>query len=309
MIRYLEHNAIDRAKWDALISDHGLIYAQSWYLDVVNPQWEALVLDDYEAVMPLTGGRKFGVDYLFQPFFVQQMGIISRQPLPPKEQSDILRSIPKHYRFAEIRLNESNALDDTLQNVEYHRNVVLDLNRDYETIRANYHTNTRRNLAKAEGNGLDLDFEIQLSEIMGLFRANRGATVKVWGDAEYETLLRLDKAARQQLHSLVVGVKQQETKELLCGGLFMCTADRVIFLFSGCSEAGKEKQAMTYMMDRMIQRFANQPITFDFEGSDDDNLARFYLGFGGEERRYPSYSFNNLSAAGNAVLRLWKRMK
>ena len=50
-------------------------------------------------------------------------------------------------------------------------------------------------------------------------------------------------------------------------------------------------------------------VLFDFEGSDDDNLARFYLGFGDAERSYPAYSFNRLSAVGKAVLRLWKRLK
>ena len=79
MIRYLRHNEIDREKWDACIaaSENGLVYAYSWYLDVVHPEWEALVMDDYAAVMPLTGGRKFGVEYLFQPFFVQQLGAFS----------------------------------------------------------------------------------------------------------------------------------------------------------------------------------------------------------------------------------------
>ena len=69
MIRYLNHNAIDRKKWDDLVAAHGWVYAQFWYLDIVHPDWAALVLDDYEAAMPLTGDKKFGVQYLFQPFF------------------------------------------------------------------------------------------------------------------------------------------------------------------------------------------------------------------------------------------------
>ena len=70
MIQYLEHNQIDKKKWDATIEECGNIYAYSWYLDVVHPQWEALVEGDYDTVMPLTGGEKFGVHYLFQPYFV-----------------------------------------------------------------------------------------------------------------------------------------------------------------------------------------------------------------------------------------------
>ena len=83
----------------------------------------------------------------------------------------------------------------------------------------------------------------------------------------------------------------------------------ITFLFSGLTIEGKQRQAMTFLLDHVIKLNAGKPMTFDFEGSDDENLARFYLGFGGEERRYPSYSYNNMSAAGKAVLRLWKKIK
>ena len=63
MIQYLIHNQINQTKWDATIAECGNIYAYSWYLDIVHPGWDALVEDDYQSVMPLTGGKKFGVDY------------------------------------------------------------------------------------------------------------------------------------------------------------------------------------------------------------------------------------------------------
>ncbi len=55
-------------------------------------QWDALVLDDYQAVMPLTWRSKFGIRYLYQPAFTQQTGIFSASPfhhhldriLPPR---------------------------------------------------------------------------------------------------------------------------------------------------------------------------------------------------------------------------------
>lgn len=304
MIQYLNHSAIDRQKWDDLSAAHGLVYAQSWYLDIAHPNWEALILDDYEAVMPLTGGKKFGVDYLFQPFFVQQLGVVSKQPLSPEQQTEFLLAIPKKFRFAEIRLNESNAFDNRIQGIEYHRNVVLDLNKDYETIRANYHTNMKRNLAKAKSHDLQLKDDVELTQIINLFRADRGAKVGVWGDAEYARLLRLGEEALKRNAAFLMGVT--DGMELLCGALFMQTAGRIVFLFSGNSELGKQKQAMTYMMDSVIKIFASQHVTFDFEGSDNDNLARFYLGFGGEERRYPSYTYNHLSAIGKGLLKVWK---
>ena len=309
MIHYLEHTAIDRTKWDILISDCGLVYAQSWYLDIVHPEWSALVLDDYEAVMPITGGKKFGVNYLFQPFFVQQLGVFSKQGVSPELLQDFLNAIPRKYRFAEIKLNEGNVFEKPLQDIEFHRNTLLDLNQDYATIRANYHTNTKRNLAKAESLDLQLIESPNIRQIIRLFRENRGATVGAWGDAEYDTLINLAETALRRHAAFTLGVTEKSNDELLCGALFMKTPSRVTFLFSGNSDRGKDVQAMTFLLDRAIQRFAHQPVTFDFEGSDDDNLARFYLGFGGKDKPYSSYTYNRLSLFGKMLLNIWKKKK
>ena len=307
MINYLEHNAIDKPKWDALIAEYGNIYAFSWYLDIVHPGWEALVEDDYQSVMPLTGGKKFGVNYLFQPFFVQQLGVFSKSPMTAETTEAFLKAIPSKYRFAEIRLNEGNTFAEGAQGVEYHRNVLLGLNQEYEAIRANYHQNTKRNLAKAESNNLQLVETVIPYHVVALFRDNRGALLDKWGDAEYDVLTHLAKVAQKRNAAFMLGVSEKGVGQLICAAIFMKTKDRITFLFSGLTEEGKQRQAMTYLLDQVIQKYAHQPMTFDFEGSDDDNLARFYLGFGGVETKYPSYGFNRLSPIGKALLKVWKK--
>lgn len=309
MIQYLTHNQIDKKKWDATIAECGNIYAFSWYLDMVHPHWEALIEDDYQAVMPITGGKKFGVNYLYQPYFVQQLGVFSKQPLTQEKTESFLKAIPGIYRFAEIRLNESNTFDKNIQGIEYHRNVLLDLNQDYEAIRANYHQNTKRNLAKAESNNLQLVTTVIPYHVVALFTDNRGALLDKWGDAEYARLTALGKVAVQRNSAFILGVTEKGVGLLLCAAIFMKTANRITFLFSGLRQEGKDRQAMTYLLDQVIQQNAGQPITFDFEGSDDENLARFYLGFGGNEVKYPSYTFNRLSPMGKAVLKVWKGRK
>jgi len=309
MIRPLEHHQIDKLKWDATIAECGNIYAYSWYLDMAHPQWEALVEGDYESVMPLTGGKKFGVHYLFQPYFVQQLGVFSKLPLTEKKLDAFLQAIPQKYRFAEIRLNESNTLSGKNELFEYHRNILLDLNQDFKSIRDNYHANTKRNLAKAEGNNLQLINTVIPYHVVALFTDNRGALLNKWGDAEYARLTALTQQAVNKGHAFILGVTEKGVGQLLCAAIFMKTADRITFLFSGLTEEGKQRQAMTFLLDQVIRKYANRPMTFDFEGSDDDNLARFYLGFGGHEVKYPSYTFNRLSPIGKALLKIWKRKK
>ena len=307
MIQYLSHNQIDKKKWDATNAACGNIYAFSWYLDVVHPQWEALVEDDYQTVMPLTGGKKFGIQYLFQPYFVQQLGVFSKLPMTAEKTEAFLKAIPAKFRFAEIRLNENNTFDGSLQGVEYHRNVLLDLNQDYESIRAKYHQNTKRNLAKAENNSLQVVNTVIPYHVVALFTDNRGALLDKWGDVEYARLTALTKVAVSRDSAFILGVTEKGVGQLICAAIFMKTNDRITFLFSGLTVEGKQRQAMTFLLDQVIQQYANQPMTFDFEGSDDENLARFYLGFGGHEVKYPSYTFNRLSPVGKAVLKIWKR--
>lgn len=309
MIQYLQHNQIDKMKWDATIAECGNIYAYSWYLDIVHREWEALVEDDYQTVMPLTGGKKFGIQYLYQPYFVQQLGVFSKSPLTDEKLESFLDAIPEKFRFVEIRLNESNTLYKDIQGFEYHKNVILDLNQDYETIHSNYHTNTKRNLAKAESNNLQLVNTVIPYHVVALFTDNRGALLDKWGDAEYARLTALTKVAVYRDAAFVLGVSEKGMGQLICAAIFMKTKDRITFLFSGLTVEGKQRHAMTYLLDQVIQQHANQPVTFDFEGSDDENLARFYLGFGGQEVKYPSFTSNRMSPLGKTLLKVWKKRK
>jgi hypothetical protein len=86
MINYLKHTEIDKALWDECIAQsvNRRVYAFSWYLDIVCPGWDALVGDNYMHVFPLTHRRKWGVGYLYQPFFAQQLGLFSRDLLTPR---------------------------------------------------------------------------------------------------------------------------------------------------------------------------------------------------------------------------------
>ena len=77
---YKQRKEIDEAKWDKCISkaSNGLIYAYSYYLDGMADNWDALVLNDYEVVMPLPWRKKFGFYYLYQPAFTAQLGLFGR---------------------------------------------------------------------------------------------------------------------------------------------------------------------------------------------------------------------------------------
>src|SRR5215831_14346953 len=101
-IQYLRHHEIDKEKWDHAISnaDNGLIYAYSFYLDQMAKHWDALVLNDYEAVMPLTWNKKFGIYYLYQPAFTACLGIFGND-LTEEIVKEFIQYIPKKFKLIE----------------------------------------------------------------------------------------------------------------------------------------------------------------------------------------------------------------
>ena len=137
-------------------SKQDLIYAHSWYLDIVAPNWEALVEDDYVSIFPLTCRKKFGISYLFQPYFTQQLGLFSTGDEKSESKLGIfLNEIPEKFRLIEIQLNTGSSIThaDGFK-INKRKTHHLDLSSSHENIRKNYSENLIRNIKKAEKAGL-----------------------------------------------------------------------------------------------------------------------------------------------------------
>ncbi len=235
--------------------------------------------NDYERVMPLTGARKYGISYLFQPYFAQQLGVFSRQKLSPKILNTFLDSVPPQVKYIDIKLNSFNKPNAKDKSFVPNVNHVLDLINEYEIIAGKYATNTKRNLKKSQKYKLNLMKNIKPEQVIELFRENRGKTIRKWSDRHYGILKRLMYSAVYKGKGIVYGVFD-EYNELCAGAFFIRSNNRLIFLFSGSNDIARENAAMTFLIDHVIDEHTPSQIVLDFEGSNDTNLARFYKGFG-----------------------------
>ena len=306
MIRYVINSKIDTEKWDNCIrlSFNGIVYAYSWYLDIVHENWDALVEDDYERVMPLPASRKLGVSYLLQPYFVQQLGVFSKKILTPSIVQLFLESIPQKYSLIDINLNSFNTVDANTFDITPNKNHVLDLINKYPVLSKKYSTNTSRNLKKSLRSNLSLVKNVKPENLIQLFKSNRGKKLKNWKEKEYQRLHRLMYMAIHKGRGQAYGV-YTEQNQLCAGAFFLKSQNRMIFLFSATSEEAKKSAAMTFLIDSVISEYAPGELVLDFEGSNDKNLARFYRGFGAKEVEYLRLRKNNL----NLLLNLFYKVK
>lgn len=294
-IRYLKHEDIQMDKWNYCIDNavNRLPYAYSWYLDTVSHSWEALVAGDYNSVFPLTRRMKYGINYLFQPPFTQQLGLFSRDLITPEVVNEFLHAIPSKYKLVEINLNKYNIPDEQSFSVKQNVNLELPLISGYEDIRAKYSQNLKRNLKKADKSNLSIVPGVSPVEVIRMFQLNRGRNIKNLSRYDYIRLEQLIYKMARKGTAEIRGVYTERNN--LCGAaIFVKCSDRIIFLFSGLNDEGRQVSAMPYLIDNVIRRYAGRNIALDFEGSNDENLAHFYKGFGAQVSYYTAIRINRL---------------
>jgi len=294
-IRYLQHQEIDKMKWDKCIAKafNGLVYAYSWYLDIVSENWDALIEGDYKAVFPLTQKKKYHVNYLYPPFFTQQLGVFSVDKLAEEKVEKFIKAIPAKFRFVEINLNKYNNLKSTKYILLPNKTHEIDLINSYQNLYENFSTNTKRNIKKALNHKLTIEKNTSPNDIIKLFRNNRGKDINTLSEGDYKRLKHLINILIQKKKAEIWSAYNNRN-ELCAGVFFVISNNKTIFLFSGRNAEAKENGAVSYLINQYIFENSQKNIILDFAGSNDLNLARFYKSFGSKECIYFQLKINNL---------------
>lgn len=285
MIRVLSHVDIDYERWNSVVAGSGNphIYAYTSFLDVVCPLWKGAVLGDYDAVLPLTEKKKFGIRYLVQPRFSQQYDIFSIRTLSDLERDMFLKIV---LRYPSVRLCFSHTM---FGNEKRRNNYVLDLSASYDSLRVRYSENTKRNIKKATERGLVCS-QSSLTE----------ATLDFFFQCDERNLYRQQKTLVQSL----LASHNVETYTVTKDGMYVAVAfflfsdSRLYYLFPASSYLGHECSAMFLLVDTIIKEYSGQQVVLDFEGSDLSGVRRFYEGFGATCEPYYSVEHHVLSFIG-----------
>ena len=277
MIKFLQHREIDKAKWnqslEATLTPR--IYAYSWYLDIVSPNWCALIEDDYKSIFPVPIQKKLGIFYISQPLFTQQLGLFSSENSTNVD--TFLSAIPKKIWMRSLQIH--NRLD----NVKIKDNFELDISADIEKIRKKYSQNVKRNLKKAQKKHLEIK-ECSNDLLIQLFKQNKGKDVKELDKKAYAILSELLEKIQQKEKGKCFGVYKKE--QLISAAFFSNCLGRSIYLFSASNSSAKEIGANHFLIDNYIAKYKKDSLILDFEGSIIPSLARFYASFGADKKHY-----------------------
>ncbi|MGZ8540419.1 MAG: GNAT family N-acetyltransferase [Chitinophagaceae bacterium] len=292
-IRFVPYKEIDLTKWDNCIStaSNGLIYGYSYYLDHMAKQWDALVLDDYEAVMPLTWNRKYGIAYLYQPFLTAQLGVFG-QNISAELLASFLQAIPAKFLYWDIYLNHRNVFELKDFQLYQRRNFILELDKSYETLYNGYRENIRRNTRKAEQLGCMPVKDFAIHKVIDLAVEQMRTFTKESSD-NVARFIKLYKYLHDRRQATTYGILNAK-KELVASCVFIFSHNRAYYILVGNHPDGRTIGASHSLIDAFIRDHADKKMILDFEGSDIRNLAFFYSSFGAAGENYAAIKLNKL---------------
>jgi len=276
-IKHLQNTAIDYSRWNQCISqsNNQLAYAYTWYLDVVSPDWEALVSEEYEFIMPLPVKRRYDISYLVQPILTQQLGIFSRNAINEIIVQKFIQNIP--YFSYELNLNEQNFHPKAL----ILPNFILNLKQPYNQIASKYSKNTQRNIDKSRKLDLKVQSEFPLDAFLDFYYS----VEKNYSSPKLPVIKNLIEKGIVEKAMTLYGVFSTDNN-LIAALCLLHSENRLTYLLPVSSLEGKRSSAMFFLIDKLIRENVGNVETLDFEGSRIEGIARFYKGFGAKNQPY-----------------------
>ncbi|MBI2285128.1 MAG: GNAT family N-acetyltransferase [Bacteroidetes bacterium] len=291
-VQILPSCSIRHQPWNHCVQQqvNGLIYATTTYLDALCTQWYGIVVNDYEAVMPLPVRKKWGIRYAYTPAFIQQLGLLGDSSSVSMKM--LLPLIRSTVSYADIHFNFLNK--DFLQSlpVMTRTNLVIPLGRPIEEIRTYYRNDLKENIRKAEKLSL-IYSHASIHEAVTHFREQYGSRMQQVQPGDYQRFLLLCEDLQSKEQCLVRSVRDQQGG-LLAIALLLKDSRRIYNLMNTTLPRGRHKEANHWLIDQIIQEFSGQPFLLDMEGSELPGVKNFYESFGAVAQPYFHYHDNRL---------------
>ncbi len=293
-IQLLQNHQIDKARWLRTIqqSPNGLIYAWPNYLDTMSPVWQALATEDYSLLMPLTIKKKWGIRYLYQPPWCQQLGVFGTATMDIETIQEFLKVAQQHLSFAEINLNYQNGF--TADTLFPRKNYVLPLAEDYATIRSQYTKGLiKKDLERVEKYNLQYSVSTAIETTITIYKEWYASRTPHVTEKDYVYFTQLCRQLQTTGNAFVREVRLPNNELLACN-IFLKDSNRIYYILSATLPNGRTLGANHFLLDQLIQEFAGSNLLLDFEGSEISTIERIFQKFGATNQPYFFTKWNSL---------------
>lgn len=255
--------------------------------------WDALVMNDYETIMPLTWNKKYSFYYLYQPFFAASLGIFGNH-ISAEIVHDFLQDIPAKFKYWDFYLNRDNLFSIPDFPMYERSNYVLPLQDNYEILSGRYGQSHIRNIKRAQQQGNVAKKDIPIDDVIAIAKEQSNHFSPIT-EKDYLNFSKLFQLLHAKDRANTYGVYSSQNK-LVASCAFIFSHQRAFYILVGNHPDGRTSGASHFMIDHFIREHAGENLLLDFEGSSISSLAFFYRSFGAGSEKYPAIKRNHLPA-------------
>lgn len=270
---------IDIVKWNSCVhyAANGNVFGYYWFLKNTIKEWDAIVLNDYEAVFAIPRNiDKSGHQLSIQtPHYLRELGLYSTSLLDVNKVAAALDCFPENVPHVRIALNLGNPTNKVQGfDIVQLKNYTISLYKTHEFIR-NAYTPEFKDIKSVESAGMYLDNQIKVEELVNYIFMTQQQ------DWDRHTAMRIIYNALHRGIGMLSVLRDRNSK-ILAAGFFISSHGRIVHLFS----ASHHKNELTHrflLFDSFVRSYANRPLIFDLNMGENP-LA---LGMGAESYEYP----------------------
>lgn len=274
MIRRLRHSEIDFLRYQKCLetSVEQNFYAQPLVLNHLCPQWELLVKNDYEFVMPVPVRRKYGFKFAIMPLFCQQLGI-SGPSVDFSVHDEFLSFLQGNYRVAYYAFHYSNRFS-----------ISLNQRKNY-CIAPNSYPQQYRSYLKGRKSAVKSAQDLhllrpQLEDVLLFIKKHIKGLDKKTDSEKFFTYLNYLNS-----HKILSLYGAANDGVLITLAVTISTHNRLALLQLVNNEEFRSNNGASFIIDQLLRDHLATH-TFDFMGSSIRGIEIFFKSFGSELQPY-----------------------
>lgn len=288
-------------EWDALVSEseQGNPFMLYSWISAVHPKWKALFVEDggkIIAFMPLNLKKKLFWYFAQQPLYCMSWGpafCLASESQKIRSLDLIVQTLLKQTDYLKYNLSPTFPAGLLLPYPQIERLNRITHQADLrEDIHKNFSDSARRQLKKVQKNGYQIEKTLDLNIVRTVFQDNP----QIIHAKELQQMIYL---LESQIHTGIAEILygKDPTGEVAACGIFVNYKQTRYYLAGAVKPSHRSSGIMTFIMYEAMSFGKSEGFSiFDFEGSSNPGIAKFFKGLGGRQISYDCIQINQLPA-------------
>ncbi len=290
-ITILPSHNIDVTKWDNCVANaiHQNIFMYSWALNALCNNWDGLIVNDYEAVLPLPWRKKWLLTYMHHVPLLAKISLMAKANILVSAEV-IAKLLSKRFWFINFDIDNLH-LEKWM--VKKRCNYYLPLSSSYESLYNNFPKECHKNIKKSIARGCVLMKATSIEKVIKIYDLAYGNFHEKQTNRDYTKIIDFAKYALANGKASIWEVQNEADKETLLAAILLQDKGRIYYWLAAPTATGRQCRASYFFINEIIKMNTNSDKILDFEGSDIKDVAHFYQQFTPKTEWYYQIKKNN----------------